>query len=167
LEYGPQLRSARTIARDPAEVATPATSVAATDPLEISFFDQPRPLPEIVFTDADERARSLTDFRGRVVLLNLWATWCVPCRKEMPALDRLQATVGPSELLVLPLSMDRQGAAVVKPFYAGLGLKALGIYIDEVGPDDEQEKPAENLDDGVQPLQRDAGAHAHVDPNTH
>jgi thiol-disulfide isomerase/thioredoxin len=129
-EYGPKLRFAGTVARGPTEVATPANSLAATDPLAISVFDQPRPLPEIVFADADNRALSLTDFRGRVVLLNIWATWCVPCRKEMPSLDRLQARLGDGDFIVIPLSLDRQGVPAVKRFYREVGVEKLGIYVD-------------------------------------
>src|SRR5229473_113080 len=83
-------------------------------------------------TGASNR-QSLADFRGRPVLLNIWATWCVPCRKEMPALDRLQTTIDKSKLLVLPLSIDRKGAPVIKQFYEELGLKVLVIYVDQSG----------------------------------
>src|SRR5438046_9929918 len=72
----------------PLAVSTPAPSRAAFD---FQPLDQPRELPDLGFVDGDGRAASLADFRGRVVLLNLWATWCVPCRREMPALERLQA----------------------------------------------------------------------------
>ena len=66
--------------------------------------EQPRALPEIHFVDADGRALSMADFRGRLVLLNIWATWCGPCRRETPALDRLEAKLGgPSfEVVALP-----------------------------------------------------------------
>lgn len=94
---------------------------------------KPRPLPELRFVDGEGRPLSLKDFRGRTVLLNIWATWCIPCRKEMPSLDRLQAAFDKSKLLVLPLSIDQKGAAVVLPFYRELGLKSLGIYIDTSG----------------------------------
>ena len=100
---------------------------------QFSFLDRPRAVPELPFADGDGRAVSLGDFRGRPVLLNIWATWCVPCRAEMPALDRLQAGFAKSQLLVLPLSIDRKGSAVVRPFYEELGLKALGIYVDQSG----------------------------------
>lgn len=100
---------------------------------EFSFFDQPRVLPELRFVDGEGHSLSFADFRGRAILLNIWATWCVPCRKEMPALDRLQAAIDKSELLVLPLSIDRQGPPVVKQFYQELGLKSLGIYVDQSG----------------------------------
>ena len=119
-------------ARPPAQLVEGA-GPGSPDALRFSFYDQPRQLPEIRFTDAEGRERTLADFRGRPILLNIWATWCVPCRKEMPALDRLQAAVGDSELLVLPLSIDRQGVPVVKKFYDDLHLKTLGIYVDASG----------------------------------
>jgi thiol-disulfide isomerase/thioredoxin len=74
---------------------------------------------------------TLADFHGRMVLLNLWATWCMPCRKEMPALDRLQAKLGGSSFTVLPLSIDHRGRDVVARFYRELGLKSLSIYVDK------------------------------------
>ena len=98
-----------------------------------SFLGEPSPLPELHFVDGDGRAMSLADFHGRVVLLNLWATWCVPCRKEMPTLDRLQAQLGGSGFEVIALSVDRSGLAAVKPFYAQLDLRSLGIYLDQGG----------------------------------
>jgi thiol-disulfide isomerase/thioredoxin len=130
LEYGPKLRFARMVTRDPAEVATPGNSVAAADPLEISVFDEPRTLPEIAFADRDGHALTLADFRGRAVLLNIWATWCVPCRKEMTGLDRLQARLGSDDFIVIPLSIDRGGAAAVERFYREVGVEKLGIYVD-------------------------------------
>jgi thiol-disulfide isomerase/thioredoxin len=93
----------------------------------------PRSLPEIRFVDGDGTARTLADYRGRPILLNIWATWCVPCRAEMPSLDRLQAKLGPDALLVLPLSIDRQGMPAVRKFYGELGLHAVGSYLDQSG----------------------------------
>src|SRR5216683_4193135 len=95
--------------------------------------DERRSVPDLRFVDGDGRATSLGDFRGRVVLLNLWATWCVPCRREMPALDRLQAKLGGADFVVLPLSIDRGGLPPVKRFYEELGLQALGIFVDQSG----------------------------------
>ena len=92
--------------------------------------DEPRTLPEARFTDGEGRAMTLADFRGRVVLLNVWATWCVPCRAEMPTLDRLQARMGSSEFQVVALSIDTQ-VEVVEAFFGELGLMALGIYSDK------------------------------------
>ena len=97
------------------------------------FYGQPSALPEIRFTDGEGRNLSLADFRGQPIVLNIWATWCGPCRKEMPTLERLQVILGRSNVLVLPLSIDRQGAPVIKQFYGELGLTALGIYVDTSG----------------------------------
>jgi thiol-disulfide isomerase/thioredoxin len=90
----------------------------------------PRPAPVAEFQDADGKSVSLLDFGGKVVLLNLWATWCAPCVEEMPALDRLQGELGDEGLAVVAVSLDLQGAEVVRPFYQRLGLKNLGIYLD-------------------------------------
>ena len=120
----------------PSRAPIPATAATA-QPQHAAFefhpLDEPRPLPELRFADGDGRDLTLGDFRGRLVLLNIWATWCVPCRKEMPTLDRLQAKLGGPDFEVIALSIDRQGLAAVKPFYAELGLKALRIYLDASG----------------------------------
>lgn len=118
-------------------LSMPATGSTSPDtsanPLALSVLDQPRPLPEIRFADDQGQELTLADFRGRVVLLNIWATWCVPCRKEMPALDRLQAKLGGKDFIVIPLSIDREGVAPVNRFYRELWLQKVGIYLDASG----------------------------------
>ena len=91
---------------------------------------KPKPVPELRFNDADGRAHTLADFRGKLVLLNIWATWCEPCREEMPALDRLQAKLGGERFQVVALSVDQEGLAIARRFYAETGIKALPLYID-------------------------------------
>lgn len=93
----------------------------------------PQIVPELSFLDGEGRQQSLSDFRGKMILLNIWATWCVPCREEMPALDRLQAKLGSPDFQVVPLSIDRGGLSKVKAFYKKLGLKSLGIFVDIQG----------------------------------
>ena len=88
---------------------------------------------DLQFVDGTGKSISLSDFRGRPLLLNIWATWCLPCRKEMPSLDRLQAKFDPQKFLVLPLSIDRGGIPAVEKFYEELGLKSVGIYVDQTG----------------------------------
>ena len=105
----------------------------AADAFAFAFRDRPRALPALHFEDGVGHPLSLDDFRGRPVVLNIWATWCVPCRREMPALGRLQAEFDKSGLLVLPLSIDRRGAPAVRQFYRDLGLAGLGVYIDRSG----------------------------------
>jgi thiol-disulfide isomerase/thioredoxin len=100
---------------------------------EMRKFDllpSPRPAPEIGFTTLSGEPASLADFHGKVVLLNLWATWCAPCVQEMPSLERLQAQLGGEDFTVLALSSDRGGARVVEPFLENLGLKQLHPYLD-------------------------------------
>ncbi|MCH8036380.1 MAG: TlpA family protein disulfide reductase [Proteobacteria bacterium] len=71
--------------------------------------------------------------KGRVVLLNFWATWCAPCIREMPSLDRLQAALEDRGLAVLAVSIDRGGTEVIRPFAERLGLERLGLYHDAKG----------------------------------
>ena len=106
---------------------------AANGALESGRTGPVRTLPDLRFVDGTGAPRSLADFRGRVVLLNLWATWCVPCRKEMPALDRLQAALGGPDFEVVALSIDQGGVTAVKRFYGELDLHALRIYVDQSG----------------------------------
>jgi thiol-disulfide isomerase/thioredoxin len=89
----------------------------------------PQPAPEISFADPQGNPIALADFKGKFVLLNLWATWCQPCIKEMPSLAALQARLGPA-LTVLAVSEDRGGAEVVEPFVTKLGLDKLKVYLD-------------------------------------
>jgi thiol-disulfide isomerase/thioredoxin len=100
---------------------------------DMSSRSPPIALPALAFETGDERPLSLVDFRGRFVLLNVWATWCPPCRKEMPSLDRLQAKIGGDDFEVVALSIDRQGAEMVKPFFASVGVARLAVYLDRTG----------------------------------
>ena len=87
-------------------------------------------IPELQFEDGAGRAHTLADFKGKLVLLNLWATWCAPCREEMPALDRLQAELGGPRFEVVALSVDQQGPQIARKFFAEVGVKSLALYID-------------------------------------
>lgn len=100
-----------------------------------------RPAPIAEFQDGNGRPVSIHDFGDRLVLLNIWATWCGPCVAEMPALDRLQAKLADEGLVVVAVSIDRQGVDIVKPFFQRLGIAHLPIYVDpqsrfvgEIGP---------------------------------
>ena len=114
-------------------LTTVLSAALAQAPPAFSVHPAPRPLPEIAFESDEGEAMSLADFRGSVVLLNVWATWCAPCRREMPTLDRLQATLGGPDFQVVALSIDRKGLPAVQEFYAELGLETLPIYVDETG----------------------------------
>ncbi len=107
---------------------------AAQAPLKsFAMHDAPKPVATVGFDDAQGRSRTLADFKGKVVLLNIWATWCVPCRKEMPALDRLQGAMGGPDFEVVPVSIDRGGIEKVRAFYAEIGVRHLAMYLDVSG----------------------------------
>jgi len=103
-----------------------APQLAATHGQPFARAAAPKAIPELQFEDGEGRAHTLADFKGRLVLLNLWATWCAPCREEMPALDRLQATLGGPRFQVLALSVDQQGPQIARNFFADVGVKSLG-----------------------------------------
>ena len=97
------------------------------------LYERPEPAPAITFTDEAGKPHSLADFRGRVVLVNFWATWCLPCKREMPSLDRLEATLGSERFQVLALSQDKIAVSKVRDFYFDQKIADLTLYIDQTG----------------------------------
>ena len=91
----------------------------------------PLKLPDLAFEDADGKPKKLSDWRGRTVLVNLWATWCVPCRKEMPALDSLQAKLGGPDFEVVAVNIDTRDPEKPKNFLKDANLTRLGYFTDE------------------------------------
>ena len=96
---------------------------------QLTYAHAGTPAPDAVFTGPDGKAARLADFRGKPLLVNLWATWCGPCKAEMPTLERLSAREA-GKITVLALSQDMDGMAAVKPYFAKQGFKALQPYID-------------------------------------
>jgi thiol-disulfide isomerase/thioredoxin len=94
---------------------------------------EPQAVPDIAFNDADGRQVRLSDWRGELVLLNIWATWCAPCKTELPSLDRLQAKLGGKEFTVLALSTDRGGPGVTAQFFEREGITHLKVFNDNSG----------------------------------
>ena len=92
---------------------------------------KPLLLPDLAFQDASGATKKLSDWRGRTVLLNLWATWCVPCRKEMPALDELQAKLGGQDFEVVAVNIDTRDLEKPKTWLKEAGIKSLGYFSDE------------------------------------
>jgi thiol-disulfide isomerase/thioredoxin len=91
----------------------------------------PFKLPDLVFDDADGKLKKLSDWRGRTVLFNLWATWCVPCRREMPALDSLQARLGGPDFEVVAVNIDTRDPEKPKNFLKEANLTRLGYFTDQ------------------------------------
>lgn len=103
----------------PGGASPPLEGVFATN---FTLLDRPVPAPLERFQDLQGNPAKLADFTGRVVVLNFWATWCAPCLREMPSLDRLQAALGGDGFTVVLMSQDRRGAEQVEPFLAKLDI---------------------------------------------
>jgi thiol-disulfide isomerase/thioredoxin len=88
-------------------------------------------IPELSFQDASGATRKLSEWRGKVVLLNLWATWCVPCRREMPALDGLQAKLGGEKFDVVAVNIDTRDLDKPKTWLKDAGISRLSYFSDE------------------------------------
>lgn len=110
--------------------------VASLEPLfrgqvaAMSFVDQPRQLNDLVFNGPDGKPRTMADFSGKTVLLNLWATWCVPCREEMPALNTLQKELGGERFEVVAVNIDTGTDEKPKAFLNETGVNDLSYYRD-------------------------------------
>ncbi|MBT9597355.1 MAG: TlpA family protein disulfide reductase [Vitreoscilla sp.] len=100
---------------------------------DLRLHPAPLELPDVRFAGPQGTPTSLAAFRGRVVLLNFWATWCPPCREEMPALDRLQATLGGPDFEVVTLSIDEGGMPAVRAFMVSAKILHLRAYVDVSG----------------------------------
>ncbi|MFO1152589.1 MAG: TlpA disulfide reductase family protein [Rhodospirillales bacterium] len=115
--------------------ASAAGGTCGKPPETIARFEatkEPQPAPSDVFTDESDAERTLADYRGSGLIVNFWATWCAPCVKEMPALDRLAQHVKDDGIIVLALSADREGAPVVRKFYDKNDIDHLPVAIDRI-----------------------------------
>jgi thiol-disulfide isomerase/thioredoxin len=111
-------------------VASADRPALSGDLASFSWASSAQPAPTTGFTDEKGNVRTLKEFRGRVVLVNFWATWCAPCVREMPSLERLQAKLGGPDFTVIALSEDRSGWQKIGPFRDKMGLKALPLFHD-------------------------------------
>jgi len=115
-------------------LALSALSIPATWAAGFTFTPYPSkhtlPLSKITFENGQGKPMTLADFKGKVVLLNIWATWCPPCVREMPTLDKLQKLLGGKNFAVVPLSVDKGGIYTVKSFYDDNFIDHLPIYVD-------------------------------------
>ena len=108
----------------------------AVDPLArgelaaLTLATQPNPLGSIAFDDGNGMKTTVASFAGKTILLNLWATWCVPCRQEMPALNALQGTLGGNTFAVVPVNIDQLRLDKPRAFLREIGATNLSFYAD-------------------------------------
>lgn len=115
--------------------ASPAPEACASAPPELGKYRAtpgPKHIPQAPMLDDAGNEKSFADLRGVGLIVNFWATWCVPCVKEMPALDQLARVAGERGLRVVALSADREGASVVRAFYEKNDIRHLPVAIDKL-----------------------------------
>jgi thiol-disulfide isomerase/thioredoxin len=112
-------------------IARKIAPLAQGEVAALTMATAPLRLPDLAFLDADGRPRKLSDWRGKTVLVNLWATWCVPCRKEMPALESLQTKLGGPNFEVVAINIDTRDANKPKDFLKEANLTRLPYFSDE------------------------------------
>jgi len=130
--------AARPIVRVVAVVISlwPTKTLAAGDPAPptgIEILAGQFPAPDTPFADEHAAVTAIKDFRGKIVILNLWATWCAPCVREMPSLERLAARLPSDRFAVIAVSQDKGGVAIAKPFLERIGVRRLPLYVDPNG----------------------------------
>jgi len=113
-----------------AELAQRLAPLARGEVAAFTVADRPLRLPDLSFRDATGTERHLADWRGRTVLLNLWATWCVPCRKEMPALDALEGKLGGPAFEVVAVNIDTRDSDKPRAWLKEVGVDRLSYYAD-------------------------------------
>jgi len=113
------------------ELARKIGPLAHGEVAALTMAASPLRLPDLAFEDADGKSRKLSEWRGKTVLVNLWATWCVPCRKEMPALDSLQTKLGGKDFEVVAINIDTRDPEKPKNFLKDAHLTRLGYFSDE------------------------------------
>jgi thiol-disulfide isomerase/thioredoxin len=116
--------------RPAGELAKRLAPLARGEVAAVGIASDPKRLPELAFTDTEGKPRTLASFQGKTVLLNLWATWCVPCRKEMPALDALQGKLGSDTFEVVAVNIDTRNLDKPKAWLNEVGIARLGYYSD-------------------------------------
>lgn len=117
--------------RGAVDVARKIAPLAHGEVAAVTMAKAPLRLPDLAFQDADGKPRKLSDWRGKTVLVNLWATWCVPCRKEMPALEGLQTKLGGPNFEVVAINIDTRDPEKPKNFLKEANLTRLGNFSDQ------------------------------------
>lgn len=111
-----------------ADQVTALKEARAGDMTKMVIHDEPRARLERAFENRNGASKEVADWEGKVVVFNFWATWCPPCRKEMPSLDRLQGAMGDDGFEVIALSMDRASVGKIDDFFMSIDVENLDVY---------------------------------------
>jgi thiol-disulfide isomerase/thioredoxin len=126
----PDNQPAATSAEQPGQPKASAHPLATGTMTTFVFKTQPEALPDLQFVNGSGAPMSLAGLKGKVILLNVWATWCAPCREEMPGLERLQAELGSDKFEVVALAVDKGGIEAARKFLADIKAEKLDVYAD-------------------------------------
>ncbi|MEM7545424.1 MAG: TlpA disulfide reductase family protein [Pseudomonadota bacterium] len=128
------LYGALSLSATPAAADLSATEVAALkeartgDMRKLIIHNEPRERLEATFLTGDDNEMKIADFDGKVMVVNFWATWCPPCRKEMPYIDQLKADIAGDDVGVIAISLDRASTSKIEDFFASINVESLDIY---------------------------------------
>ena len=114
-------------------VSTTGAAAGPAPPKEFEHLSDRFPAPKTPFADEYATSTTIDAFKGKIVILNFWATWCAPCIKEMPSLERLAARLPAEKFAVIAVSQDKGGASIAKPFLNRIGVHSLPLYVDPNG----------------------------------
>ncbi len=129
--YGLKGAGGDPVCRAAVDTAKRIAPLAHGEVAALTMASKPLKLPDLAFDDADGKPKKLSDWQGKTVLVNLWATWCVPCRKEMPALDRLQTRLKGPNFEVVAINIDTRDPDKPKNFLKDANLTDLGYFTDQ------------------------------------
>jgi thiol-disulfide isomerase/thioredoxin len=123
-------RAGDTACQPAVETASRIAPLAQGEVAALALATKPLRIPDLAFLNATGAERRLADWRGRTILLNLWATWCIPCRKEMPTLDELQTKLGGPQFEVVAINIDTRDPEKPRAWFKEVGIARLDYYVD-------------------------------------
>ena len=111
-------------------ISIPSQATEKPDIKNLIIIKNPKIYEDVTFRDVNQKELSLANFKGKLIILNFWATWCAPCKEEMPSLDNLQSNTKLNNLKIFPINISQEDISKSKFFFKELNIKNLDIYVD-------------------------------------